>query len=57
MAFPKEGESRQKPLSDFVIDVSSLNTQTLPPSHASGRVQLFKGDGKRMLAQYLESDS
>ena len=55
-------EGRRKPLSEFLIDLSSLEKQTPPHelvSGGTGCVKLFKRktDGKLIVGKFLESDN
>ena len=59
VVFSEEG--RRKPLSEFLIDISSLEPQTLPRnlvSGGTGQVELFKRkcDGKLIVGKFLDSD-
>ena len=58
---PKKEQPKIKPLSDFLIDLSSLERQSAPShlvSGGTGRIKLFKrkGDGKLVVGKFLDSD-
>ena len=60
IVFAKE-QRNTKPLSEFLIDLSSLERQSAPShlvSGGTGRIKLFKrkGDGKLVVGKFLDSD-